>query len=74
MEAQAPEDSRAEERTNIETLNEDVDYECRSWNVNEGMFQPPSNVEFVDMNAMMEGVMNNMQGMMGDLENLPAPQ
>lgn len=34
-----------------------VDFECDDWNVDESKFVPPSDVEFTDMAAMMQGLM-----------------
>ena len=56
--------------TNEETLfegetnspvNEDVDYECRPWNVDNDKFELPSDIEFQDMTAFQA----NMEASMG---------
>lgn len=44
----------------VDTLDERVAYDCDPWGVDERMFQPPSDVDFVDMGAMMEDMMQNM--------------
>lgn len=37
-------------------MEQDVSYNCEAWTGNESFFTPPSNVEFVDMQAMMQGM------------------
>lgn len=63
----------------VQPLDEDVSYDCRSWNVSETTFTPPSDVNFVDMSAMMEGLPNGMTEEMAEemesmMEGLPTPQ
>lgn len=50
-------------------VNQEVDYECESWNKDEAMFAVPTNINFVDIAAMMQAAQNmqgkiNVQGMM----------
>ncbi|MEK7631045.1 MAG: hypothetical protein AAB417_03400 [Patescibacteria group bacterium] len=45
-------------------VNKEVDYSCSAWSPDEGVFQRPANVEFVDLKAMMGDGM--MQGGMMD--------
>jgi hypothetical protein len=37
--------------------NEAVEYECERWSVDEAIFAVPADIEFMDMQAMMEGMM-----------------
>ena len=37
-------------------LNTAVDYTCALWNVDESIFVPPSDVQFLDIDDMMQGV------------------
>ena len=46
------------------TLNEQVEYDCREWSVDRSVFNPPANVEFMDMGTMMEEMEAMMEGMM----------
>ena len=48
-------------------LDEEVEYDCREWSVDRSVFNPPANIQFMDMGAMMEGM---MQGI--DMEELEA--
>ena len=41
-------------------MSQRVAYDCGRWNVDASVFTPPSDVEFSDMNAMMEEMMQNM--------------
>lgn len=43
---------------------EPIDFACDDWDVDEDLFVPPSDVEFTDFGAMMEGMMQGM-GMTG---------
>ncbi len=38
-------------------LSQEVDYDCRSWNVDNALFVPPADIEFMDPQAMMQGMM-----------------
>lgn len=38
-------------------MNNEVDYDCRSWNVNASVFVPPSDIEFVTMEEMFQNMM-----------------
>lgn len=42
------------------SAQEDVEYECDPWRVDVSAFTPPSDVEFTDMDAMMEEMMQGM--------------
>lgn len=41
-------------------LEEEVEYDCDSWRVDNSLFVPPTNIEFMDMASMMENMMNHM--------------
>ena len=45
-----------------ENAEKDLDYSCEKWRVDEKLFIPPTDVEFVDMAVMMEGFMDGMMG------------
>ena len=47
----------------METINQDFEFKCESWKADAKMFFPPTDVNFTDMNAMMEGVKQNLQEM-----------
>lgn len=38
-------------------MGNEVEYDCRPWSVDRSVFVPPSNIEFQDMGAMMESMM-----------------
>ncbi|MEA2020642.1 MAG: hypothetical protein U9M98_02895 [Patescibacteria group bacterium] len=45
----------------------DVQYNCRPATVSAGKFNPPSNVEFMDMQEMMQGNLEDLQNQAEDL-------
>jgi major membrane immunogen (membrane-anchored lipoprotein) len=49
----------AEEDSNNQYKNQtqDVDYKCRPWVVDNSKFNIPTNIEFIDMNEMMKGLL-----------------
>lgn len=53
-----------DENSNPLSMNEmnNVEYDCKSWNVDESVFTPPTDVDFVDFSAQMEGLMDSLQG------------
>jgi|GEM_PF-2545433 len=42
-------------------LSQRVKYDCKSWSVDEARFTPPADIEFVDMAAMMEMNLENLE-------------
>ena len=44
-------------------VNQDYEFKCESWKANASMFTPPTDVEFTDMNAVMDQVKQNTQEM-----------
>jgi hypothetical protein len=46
-------------------IDEQVEYDCQPWPVREAQFIPPSDIDFVDMEAMMQGMFE------GELRGLP---
>lgn len=42
------------------SAGQEVTYDCDSWSVDNSVFVPPSDVEFTDMGAMMEAMMNGL--------------
>jgi hypothetical protein len=36
-------------------IEQDVTYDCQAWSVDNTMFLPPSDIQFMDMSAMMNG-------------------
>jgi len=49
--------------------NDKVDYKCQGWRADQGMFTPPSDIEFVDYSQLMEQTQQNTQDQTGDLKN-----
>jgi len=48
-------------------VNKEVDYSCAAWSPDESVFQRPGNVEFIDIQTMMQGAGGGMmQGGMMD--------
>ena len=41
-------------------VNQEYEFKCESWKADPSMFIPPTDVEFVDMNAMLEQIQQNM--------------
>ncbi len=46
-------------------MNQEVEYDCHQWTVDPSVFNPPSDVQFMDMTQMMEGMMQGMPNMEG---------
>ncbi len=59
LEEDAPLFGTAEEDEAAIDENESVDFDCDDWSPNDDMFDPPSDVEFLDMSAQMEMMMQN---------------
>jgi hypothetical protein len=55
----ATEDWEANEESYVD-FEQEVEYDCDRWNVDTSVFVPPSDVEFVDMEAMMQEAMQGM--------------
>ncbi|MFC1622056.1 hypothetical protein ACFL13_01590 [Patescibacteria group bacterium] len=51
---------------NTKGFNKDYDYKCRPWIPDNSKFTPPSDIEFVDMTQMMEGLQDAFGGENGD--------
>ena len=45
------------------SMDDEVTYECQPWSVDASVFVPPTDVEFMDMGAMMQGMMEGFEGM-----------
>jgi hypothetical protein len=45
---------------NANTLEDDVEYSCRPWNVDASIFVPPSDIEFSNPTQMMNDAMQNL--------------
>ena len=58
-----------EEFDEATALNEEVEYDCREWSVDRSVFNPPADVEFMDMGTMMEDMMQGMPDM-EDMEGM----
>jgi len=41
-------------------MGQGVSYECKKWSVNSSVFNPPSDIEFVDMQTMFEDMMEGL--------------
>ena len=50
-------------------VDEEVDYDCQPWSVDNSVFTPPQDVEFMDMSEMMQGMMQGMPDM-EDMEGM----
>ncbi len=48
------------------SMDQRVSYDCESWSVDNSLFVPPSDVDFVDMGRMMQGMMD------GGVPEMPA--
>lgn len=46
----------------------DVDFDCQRWTVNSSLFIPPSNIEFIDTEAMMEDLQSDTSEAMEGLD------
>jgi hypothetical protein len=42
-------------------VNENFDFNCSKWKVDESMFEPPENINFVDYSKQMEQIQNQMR-------------
>lgn len=49
--------------------NDKVDYKCQGWRANQGMFTPPSDIEFIDYSQLMQKTQEQTQDQTGDLKN-----
>ena len=54
--------------------DQEVSYDCDRWRVDESTFVPPANVEFTDMQAMFEKMMEGMPEGFEMPEGIPMPQ
>ncbi len=52
-----------DQNENEPSLDDPMEYRCTSWRADNRMFTPPSNVEFQDISAMMEQMMQQMPPM-----------
>ena len=49
--------------------NDKVDYKCQGWRVDQGMFTPPSDIEFVDYSQLMEQTQEQTQDQTGAINS-----
>lgn len=49
-------------------VDENTDFECNAWNVDQGKFSVPSNVTFMDMSAQMGAMMEAQGEAMGEMK------
>ena len=49
-------DDQAKQEKNMEAFQDDYDYNCTKWNVDDSKFNVPTNIEFTDYSAMMKNV------------------
>jgi hypothetical protein len=54
-------------------LEQSLNYECESWTVDGSKFELPSGVEFIDFFEMMEGTMQQLDGLMGQFGDMEIP-
>lgn len=47
-------DASAETQAQIESMQQEYEYDCSNWKVDNSKFEVPSDVQFVDFSAMME--------------------
>lgn len=45
-------------------INEKVDFDCSSWNANESLLTPPSDITFTDISQQMQQLQNQSQNML----------
>lgn len=64
-ETMSQEESRGMGDTQSFDTDQQVAYDCDMWQVDESVFTPPSDIEFMDMQAMMESASGAMQMQMG---------
>lgn len=50
----------ADENLGEFSAEQEVTYDCNAWSVDASVFVPPADVEFTDMGAMMENMMNSL--------------
>ena len=46
-------------------IDDEVMYDCQPWSVDASVFVPPTSVQFMDMDAMMQGMMQGVPDMEG---------
>jgi hypothetical protein len=51
------EDYQSQGSQDMQALRQEMDYKCRVWVPNPAKFNPPSDVEFMDLTEMMQGFM-----------------
>jgi hypothetical protein len=60
----------AEQERQIALLNQEIDYECEDWDVDERWFELPVGVEFNDPETMIEQNMAELEDLMQQMEAL----
>ena len=63
MEGYNPEDINESDNDYQEMSNQDYEFKCENWRVDQKMFVPPTDVEFTDMNAMVEQMKQGTQNL-----------
>lgn len=51
-------DTKDAENSESFDMDENVQYNCQKWNVDTSVFQPPSNIEFIDLQAQMQSTID----------------
>ena len=54
-------------------LEQQVEYDCQRWQADNSAFVPPADIDFMDMEAMMQGAMSNMPEGFEMPEGFPSP-
>ncbi len=68
MQMAATEESMTEMESEFDdstALNEEVAYDCREWTVDASVFTPPADIEFMNMDSMMEEMMQGIPDLEG---------
>lgn len=53
-----------------QTFNQNYEYDCKSWNPDNSKFTPPSNIQFLDINAQMDQAKNTVKGACSSCDSL----
>ena len=60
MQEEGASEASAETQARVESMQQEYEYNCSNWKIDNSKFEVPSGIEFVDLSAMMEDV-NQMQ-------------
>lgn len=54
-------DTAQPQEEDTQSIDEEYNYNCKSWNVDESLFTPPADVNFIDMQAMLQEQLQQFQ-------------